>query len=92
MVRLCYGVPQVQKTRRLTMHMTADDLCWSAMGMLNYWVGRGKLLGAYEVSAAGHPNASYRPYIYIYIYILYIYFLLIPFIIFAHLSLSPSHS
>ena len=44
------GVLQVQKTRRQTAHMTADDLCWSAMGMLNYWVGSGKFLGDYEVS------------------------------------------
>ncbi|CAM9809668.1 unnamed protein product, partial [Laminaria digitata] len=42
----------VQKTRRLTAHMTADDLCWSAMGMLNYWVGTGKSLGAYEVGGS----------------------------------------
>lgn len=41
---------QVQRAKRLTAHMTAYDLCWSAMGMLNYWVGDGKYLGAYEAS------------------------------------------
>ncbi|CAN0476510.1 unnamed protein product, partial [Ectocarpus sp. 8 AP-2014] len=40
----------VQRAKRPTAHMTAYDLCWSAMGMLNYWVGDGKYLGAYEAS------------------------------------------
>ncbi|CAN0008732.1 unnamed protein product [Ectocarpus sp. 6 AP-2014] len=40
----------VQRAKRLTAHMTAYDLCWSAMGMLNYWVGDGKYLGAYEAT------------------------------------------
>lgn len=52
-------MPQVQTSRRHTAHMTADDLCWSAMGMLNYWVDRGKYLGAYEVS--GLLFSSFRP-------------------------------
>lgn len=43
---------QVQRAKRPTAHMTAYDLCWSAMGMLNYWVGDGKFLGAYEVGDA----------------------------------------
>lgn len=41
---------QVQSSRKPTAHMTADDLCWSAMGMLNYWVGNGEHLGTYEGS------------------------------------------
>eukprot|EP00903_Cladosiphon_okamuranus_P011981 g11252.t1 len=38
----------VQRAKRPTAHMTAYDLCWSAMGMLNYWVGDGKFLAAFE--------------------------------------------
>ncbi|CAM9157835.1 unnamed protein product [Hapterophycus canaliculatus] len=38
----------LQRVKRTTAHMTAYDLCWSGMGMLNYWVGDGKYLGAYE--------------------------------------------
>lgn len=41
--------------------MTAYDLCWSAMGMLNYWVGDGKFLGASEAGqegGAGHDPAG----------------------------------
>ncbi|CAM9808393.1 unnamed protein product [Ascophyllum nodosum] len=39
---------QIYSSRRSTAHLTADDLCCSAMGLLNYWVGEGDHLRAFE--------------------------------------------
>ncbi|CAM9919276.1 unnamed protein product [Discosporangium mesarthrocarpum] len=49
----------VQSSKRLTAHMTADDLCWCAMGMINYWVGQGDHLGAFEVYRERQYTACY---------------------------------
>ncbi|CAM9343551.1 unnamed protein product [Scytosiphon promiscuus] len=49
---------QIQRAKRLTAHMTAYDLCWSGMGMLNYWVGDGKYLGAYEEADAKRADTE----------------------------------
>lgn len=51
---------QVQRAKRPTAHMTAYDLCWSAMGMLNYWVGDGKYLGAFEVRVGDVNNEQMK--------------------------------